>query len=119
MVDYLPQPEQLLTILKRKRSTVLVTKWLRFNYLFYKSFFNPQLVSDVKIDQIERLKEYLTERNNIDDTKHKDCYETLRMFAPKELLENRITYHSDCYKIAQNKTNIQRLKKLWGMWKCT
>ena len=74
--------------------------------MFYKSFFNPQLVSDVKIDQIERLKEYLTGRNNI------DYYESLRMFAPKELLENRITYHSDCYKIAQNKTNIQRLKKL-------
>ena len=30
------------------------------------------------------------------------------MFAPKLLLENRITY---CYKSGTNKTNIQRLKK--------
>ena len=65
----------------------------------------------MKIDQIKRLKDCLTERNNIDDTKYKDCHESLRIFAPKELLENRITYYSDCYKIVTNKTNIQRLKK--------
>ena len=33
------------------------------------------------------------------------------MFAPKELLENRITYHSDCCKSVTNKTNIQILKQ--------
>ena len=37
----------------------------------------------------------------------------------KELLENGTTYHSDCYKSVKNKTNIQRLKKNSGMWKCT
>ena len=52
----------------------------------------------------------LTEGNNIDDTKRRDCYESLRMFAPKDLLENRITYHSECYKSVTNKTNIQGLK---------
>ena len=65
----------------------------------------------MKIDQLKRLIECLTERNNVDDTEYKDCHKSLRMFAPKELLENRITYHSDCYKSVTNKTNIKRLKK--------
>ena len=66
----------------------------------------------MKIDQIKWLKECLTGRNNIDDTKCKGCDKSLRMFAPKELLENRLTFHSDCYKSVTNKTNIQRLKKI-------
>ena len=65
----------------------------------------------MKVDQIKRLKGCLTERNNIDDTKYKDCHESLRMFALEEPLENRITYHSDCYKSVTNNTNIRRLKK--------
>ena len=66
----------------------------------------------MKIDQIKLLKECLTERKNIDDPKYKDCYESLRMCAPKELLEKRIPYDSDCYKSVTNKTNIQRSKKI-------
>ena len=53
----------------------------------------------MKIDQIKRLKECLTERNTIDDIKYKDCQESLRIFAPKELLKNRITHYSDCHKV--------------------
>ena len=66
----------------------------------------------MKIDQIKWLKECFTGRNNIDDTKCKGCDKSFRMFAPKELLENRLTFHSDCYKSVTNKTNIQRLKKI-------
>ena len=60
----------------------------------------------MKIDQIKRLKEYLTERNNVDDTKYKVKNESLRMFSTKVLLENLITYHSHCYKSVANKTDI-------------
>ena len=73
----------------------------------------------MKINEIKRLEECLTERNNIDDTKYKDCYQSLRTFATEVILENRTTYHSDCYKSLTNKTNIQKLKKTWRMWKCS
>ena len=65
----------------------------------------------MKIDQIKRSKECLTKRHNIDDTKYKVCYKSLRMFAPEELLEKRITYHSDCHKSVTNNTTIRRFKK--------
>ena len=36
--------------------------------------------------------------------------EKLKLFSIKELVERKVTYHSDCYKLVTNKTTLNRLK---------
>ncbi|XP_057303354.1 uncharacterized protein LOC130640811 [Hydractinia symbiolongicarpus] len=45
------------------------------------------------------------------DSKYLDFWEKLKSYDIVQLVEGKSSYHSDCYKMATNKTEIDRLKK--------
>ena len=57
-----------------------------------------------------KLLQSLRERTTYGEPRYQECWEKLKNVTDDNLVQMKVSYHSECYKSATNKTDINRLK---------